>query len=294
MRGVKLPEIPYGSFNAFIKDDAERLDLLLALLNEADLNCTPVDLAGSCHVFVNSGGKGRARIRTTLIAHYDRATGSPGANDNSAAVFQLIETALKLKQNGVEGWRIIFTDKEELTQGGSARDQGSYSLAKALRDSGREDGQFFIFDACGTGDTLVISTLADHLMKDEEGITVARMRQESKILRNHALETAHRLMMDKVLLAPIPFSDDLGFLRAGLPAQTITVLPSTEAAKLSASQHKQGFAAALISREGRRERLVPHIPETWRVLNGPEDTAARLTPEHYRNVVRFARALCSG
>jgi hypothetical protein len=31
-------------------------------------------------------------------------------------------------------------------------------------------------------------------------------------------------------LPPTPFSDDAGFLRAGLAAQTITVLPAKEAA----------------------------------------------------------------
>jgi hypothetical protein len=292
--GTDLPEIPYSKFDAFIKNGADRLNILLTLLDELDLNCTAVNLAGSSHIFVNSGSRGQAKTRTTLIAHYDRATGSPGANDNSAAVFQLIETALILQKNGVEGWRIIFTDKEELTPGARARDQGSYTLAKTLREAGRGDGQFFIFDACGVGDTLIISTMTDHVMKDEDGLVFARLRRENQALRSRALETARLLMMDKVLLAPIPFSDDLGFLRAGLNAQTITVLPSGEAAKLSVSLHKKGFADTLISRERQRERLIPHIPETWRTLNGPEDTAARLTPENYKLVVRFARALCGG
>jgi hypothetical protein len=101
-------------------------------------------------------------------------------------------------------------------------------------------------------------------------------------------------MMDKVLLAPVPFSDDLGFLRAGITAQTITVLPSEEAALLAANLHKQGFADALIKGEAQSPRLKPLIPETWKSLNGPLDIPERLTPQHYRMVVRFACALCRG
>jgi hypothetical protein len=34
------------------------------------------------------------------------------------------------------------------------------------------------------------------------------------------------------------------------------------------------------------------IPETWRAINGPEDSHIRLTPEHYEKVVKFAVELC--
>jgi hypothetical protein len=88
-----------------------------------------------------------------LVAHYDRAADSPGANDNSAAVFLLIETALKLRQKKVTDWMIIFTDKVELTAGEGLTRQGSYALAAGLRQAGLGGGRFFIFDACGTGDT---------------------------------------------------------------------------------------------------------------------------------------------
>jgi hypothetical protein len=269
----------------FIAPDADRIKILHSLLEELNLPCTVVDIAGNCHIFMGS-----AKVTVTLVAHYDRVSGSPGANDNSAAVFQLIETAIKLK--GTNGWRIIFTDGEELASGEGARDQGSYTLAKALLDAGRGDGQFFIFDACGTGDTLIISTMTNHVIRDEEGIQIARLRRKTQLLRNHALKTAHNLMMDKVLLAPVPFSDDLGFLRAGITAQTITVLPSEEATLLAANLHKQGFADALIKGEAQSPRLKPLIPETWKNLNSPRDLAERLTPRHYKMVVRFARALC--
>jgi hypothetical protein len=107
-------------------------------------------------------------------------------------------------------------------------------------------------------------------------------------------------MMEKVLLVPTPFSDDAGFLRAGLAAQTITVLPSAEAASLaSLLRTKPEFIDALISREAlSATKLNPRtgaklqLPETWRNLNGPGDSPHRLTPKHYNRVVRFACELC--
>jgi hypothetical protein len=229
-----------------------------------------------------------------LVSHYDRAANSPGANDNSAAVFQLIETARKLDEVGQKRWLVIFTDKEELTAGEGIQDQGAYTLATALRDTGIGGGQFYIFDACGTGDTLVISTMADHLMKDEGGLGIAKTRQQVQMLRTRALETARKLNMTRILLAPTPFSDDVGFLRAGIAAQTITVLPAEEAARLaSLLRSKPDLTTALISRDAPD---IDHrlIPETWRSLNGPRDDYIRLTPAHFGQVVRFACSLCCG
>ena len=106
--------------------------------------------------------------------------------------------------------------------------------------------------------------------------------------------------MEKVLLVPTHFSDDAGFLLAGLAAQTITVLPSEEAADLaSLLRTKPEFIDALISREALfatqanpQTGTKLRIPETWRSLNGPEDGPQRLTPRHYKRVVTFACELC--
>ncbi|MDR2742510.1 MAG: M28 family peptidase [Treponema sp.] len=280
---------PYGRLREFIAPGADRLGILISLLKEVRLPHRAVDIAGNHHVFVFPGGRETAGPMPVLVAHYDRTAGSPGANDNSAAVFILTETAMKLREK--ENWLIIFTDKEELSVGEGIREQGSYTLARSLRDAGLGKNRFYIFDACGAGDTLVISTTADHLMKDEEGIGIAKTRQQVQWLRNRALEASRHLVMEKVLLAPTPFSDDAGFLRAGIAAQTLTVLPGPEATRLAALRHKSGFAEALISREAAPpfRRL---IPETWRTLNGPADSIFRLTPKNFTRVVRFACELC--
>jgi hypothetical protein len=298
-----MRDTPYHRFEPFIAPGADRFALLRDLLTELGLHFSVIPLAGNRHFFIGpesalpEQGEGRRTVfrgRTVLAAHYDRAAGSPGANDNSAAVFMLIETAVKLREAESRDWLIIFTDKEELSGDEGIRDQGSYSLAAGLKKLGLREGELFIFDACGAGDTLIISTAADHLMKNETGPGIAKARRQVRNLRNRALETARNLLMEKVLLLPTPNSDDAGFLRAGLPAQTITVLPAREAAAFAALLRKDPAAAAsLLSREARdsRPRL---IPETWRSLNGPGDSPLRLTPQHYKRVVRFASALCGG
>ncbi|GHU25004.1 hypothetical protein FACS1894172_10280 [Spirochaetia bacterium] len=228
-----------------------------------------------------------------LAAHYDRVNGSPGANDNSAAVFQLVETALLLKKEQAKRWFILFTDKEELGTGEGVCDQGAYTLAKGLRDAGFKTQDLFIFDACGSGDTLIISTVVDILTKNDERLGSVRIRHRAQQLRTRALETARKLALDRVLLSSTPFSDDAGFLRAGIAAQTITMLPAAEAASLvSLVRNKPDFADALISRNMPENDDKTWIPATWRRLNGSDDELSYLTPQHFSTVVRFAQALC--
>jgi hypothetical protein len=292
--------VPYHRFMDFIAPAADRFGVLTALLTELKLRFSTLDISGNRHVLV-SPGEGQteepppalSEAAVVLVAHYDRTADSPGANDNGAAVFQLIESALRLREEGAGTWRIIFTDKEELSRGEGIRDQGSYTLARTLRETGLRKSRFYIFDACGAGNTLIISTMADHLMRDETGPGAAKTRQRIQWLRDHALETARNLHLDRVLLTPTPFSDDAGFLRAGIAAQTITMLPAPEAAQAaSLMRNKPDLIDALVNRDARNTWNPLLIPETWRTLNGPRDTFRRLTPENFKWAVRFACALC--
>jgi hypothetical protein len=284
----------------FIMPKADRYLILRDILEELGFDWLTINLDGNRHFFVLPPGQNplleeRSAFmpRTVLAAHYDRVEGSPGANDNSAAVFELLDTALKLREKKLQDYLIIFTDKEELRQGEGLRNQGTFSLGKFLRHRGMGTLQVFIFDACGTGDNLIISTMADHLLRDDKRPGTERARQLAHFLRRRALETARMLNMEKVLLVPTPFSDDAGFLRAGIIAQTITMLPSAEAAPFASLIRKRpGFSGALISRELQKGQDTRLIPETWRNLNGPADSHLRLTPEHFKKIVRFALALC--
>jgi hypothetical protein len=293
---------PYNRFLDFIEAGADRFGIIKSLLEEFHLNSLVLPIAGNRHFFIfprarslktSAGFPFRDQNPVILAAHYDRVPQSPGANDNSAAVFHLIKTALKLEEQKAGRWIIIFTDKEELRAGEGITDQGSYTLAETLRQGGLGGPRVFIFDACGAGDTLIISTATDHLLRNDEGPGIRKARQQIQDLRRHALKTARDLNLQKVLLLPTPFSDDAGFLRAGIPAQTITMLPAAEAHPFAALLRGQPhFSGALLSREIQETADKERIPETWRSLNSPEDSHLRLSPEHYGQIVRFAAGLC--
>jgi hypothetical protein len=285
---------PWGWFREFIGLKADRFAILEDLLEKAKLEFKVVTIAGNRHFFVTPPPPEEEFLRrrpTILVAHYDRAPGSPGANDNSAGVFLLIETAMKLRSARENNWLIILTDKEELNAGESIRNQGAYTLAAGFRDAGLENARIFSFDACGAGDTLIISTTVEYLLKGEGA--GEKIRQSLMELRKTALETARDLRLTKVLLAPTPFSDDAGFFRAGVAAQTITMLPSEECTRLiSVLRRNPQFADALLSREEQKTQDRRLIPETWRSLNSPSDSHLRLTPRNFRTVMRFAETLC--
>jgi hypothetical protein len=285
---------PYHRFGDFIDTKQNRFDVLVSLLDELKLPVSVVNMADRRHIFIpsSSGGASGRRTLTVLVAHYDRVAGSPGANDNGAAVFMLIEAALRLRGRGADGWLVILTDKEELDRGEGLKAQGAYRLALCLKETHLDGGDFFIFDSCGRGDTLVISKTADSLLKNEHGGAIAPLKNRLRLLQQRAVETAKIRFGGRFLLLPTPFSDDAGFLLAGLAAQTITVLPGNEAAAfLSAVRGNESYAGALISREQRRRRGMEHIPRTWQLLNGPADTAEHLDWKNFDSVVRFATEL---
>ena len=104
---------PYHRFFNFIDMDADRYNILLELIGELGLNSTVITIEGKRHFFIFPMGytlklaagmsfpfSGQNPV--VLVAHYDRAAGSPGANDNSAAVFQLLLAAQKLSEQGTD------------------------------------------------------------------------------------------------------------------------------------------------------------------------------------------------
>jgi hypothetical protein len=301
---------PYSRFKEFIAPGVDRFALLCSLLQELSLSYEILEMAGMRHIAVSPEGNFRAwqqeakEISGELIftAHYDRTANSSGANDNGAAVFQLLETAMKLlKTSTLQKNRpvyplIIFTDGEELSGNETLRDQGSYSLGLYLKENGMGDARIFTFDACGTGDSLIISTAADNLLKNETGSGAEGRRQKVQQLRSVALEAARTARLEKVFLLPTPFSEDAGFFLSGLAAQTVTVLPQEEAAAYaSLARRREDIAAVvLVSSTTLSPADRQLIPETWRCLNGPGDSPLRLTPEYWKQVISFAETLAEG
>ena len=295
---------PYDRFSYFIAMKVDRCKALLTTIEKLNLNSTVISVSGNKHIFIFPPGQKTLRSAGgtfpfsnmspfLLTAHYDRVENSPGANDNSIAVFHLLKAATILIKRGIGNWIILFTDKEELKAGESFEAQGSFSMAQKLKTWGLEKARIFNFDACGSGETFIISTITDSILKTNNNPNLARVKNDIQQLRNHALKTVDALRLDKVLLAPTPFSDDVGFLRAGFAAQTITLLPASEAAQFEEALRKNpDFANLLISGKIKTSPEKRNLPSTWKNLNNEGDTVSRLTPQFFDQLVRFAVELC--
>jgi hypothetical protein len=302
-------ELPWGRFGDFASIGADRFSVLLTLLKDVGLvddgGSATVTLAGNRHIFVPAARLDKQKA-VILLAHYDCVAGSPGANDNGAAVFLLLEAARSLRQEGVRDWLIIFSDKEELQKGEKLTSQGAFRLAQGMKEAGFKNNRCFIFDTAGRGGRLVISTTVKFLLRDNPDMLWSSaslaMRKAVEDLNYRALEAARQLNLARISLLPTPFSDDAGFFRAGFPAQTITALPEDEAARFQLLVRRNpAVINSLIAEDCHSPGEASHnangntwYPETWRLINSPGDTAATLTPEHFGTVRMFARALCGG
>jgi hypothetical protein len=293
-RGLPVHHAPYHRFADFIDRSKDRWTILNELFIELDFHYSVVPFAGSRHFFVSSRSK--ERPRTVLAAHYDSVADSPGANDNASSVFMLIHTAIELyRQRAAPPWLFIFTDNEETDAERGIQAQGAYLLGRGLKNTALCAADFYVLDSSGRGDTLVISTMADSLMKKEQGGGIASAQKRLHDLRNNALAAAERSAIRNFMLLPAPFSDDAGFLYAGLSAQMLTVLPAAEAAAFaSLSRSQPRYVRALTSREERQGLDMSLLPETWSLINTPRDTPESLTPEHLSGFLSFTRALVYG
>ncbi|GMO15234.1 MAG: Zn-dependent exopeptidase M28 [Spirochaetaceae bacterium] len=291
-RHIFFEKPPWNRFADFIEPKNNRGMILGEILDELNFHFSVVQMGGSRHFFVSSEGKQRpCRV---LVAHYDSITGCAGANDNASSVFILICAARILFEKRNFPWMIIFTDNEELAGNRGIRAQGSYLLGKALKNTDLYGASFFVFDSCGCGDTLIISTSADLLLKKETGSSVAKKQKNFMDLRNTALLAAEHSSLQNYMLLPAPFSDDVGFLHAGLAAQMVTMLPANEAAGFAQlSRANPKYIQALINRDLQEELDMNALPATWRVLNSSGDTEDKLTPEHFQSIIKYAITLAT-
>jgi hypothetical protein len=86
-------------------------------------------------------------------AHYDAVPNVPGANDNGAAVIQLIEGAMRLQDSGKEpNIMFVFFDHEEIFGG---KEMGSKLFCQ--QHINNLPSQAVIFDVTGIGNTFFVS-----------------------------------------------------------------------------------------------------------------------------------------
>lgn len=213
----------YNDFKRFIGLDTDRASYIKQFLNRIRLNCPVIPIDGKNHLYVSfpkNQYNPLFKIKT-VIAHYDRVPGSPGANDNSSSVYSLLKWAERLvNRPGIHNVRIIFSDGEETMNGVAS--QGAYGLAQVFKKLGLTKDDVFVFDCMGRGTIPVLAeanfppAVSQSFLKE---YTELENRAE-KLLQNTC---------GKYIKAPCNLSDNAGFLANGVPAVALTMLPSDEA-----------------------------------------------------------------
>jgi hypothetical protein len=291
MRG--LPD----HFEEFISADCDRCSFIQSYLADRDVDSAVIPLDGKKHVYVKFPSQQynpEFRIKT-VIAHYDRAEGSPGANDNSAADFCLMDWAERLLRfPGCHNVRLLLTDGEELGSGGIEQ-QGAFSLASLFRSLGITKDDVYVFDCMGRG-TIPVLGRTD----DVAGAPYA-FRRRLADLENRTEDLLRASGTGRWLTLPLPYSDNAGFIACGIPAVAVTMLPENDAdmylSALMREKRLEGFVrnhevpGPASEKDALKMKLSAMLPETWRMFHTRYDSPAGLTPESFALTAKILDAL---
>lgn len=280
----------HGDFQRFIAPDCDRRQFILDMLKDFGVPAVPLSLEGAHHILVKfppSAYNPQYKMKTVL-AHYDRVDTSPGANDNSAAVFQIIYWARRLLRfPGFHNVQIIFSDGEEMGGSEGVSEQGAFGIATKFRSLGLTQQDVYAFDCCGRGDFVILSQAG-------MGKGSIPFQRQFNSLVERTEDLIKSVAGRKWAPLPVPYSDNAGFLACGIPAVAITLLPAQEVVSyLRELKQHPGLQAAIMKSSQNQEvgarkikPLEPYqvqekMPMTWRLLHTEYDNLTSLTPESF-------------
>lgn len=283
-------------FSEYLAPDCDRCAFIQSYLSGRGVSSVVLPVDGKKHVYVKFPTfqyNPQFKIKT-VIAHYDRAEGSPGANDNSAADFCLMDWAVRLQQRAdFHNVRLLFSDGEELGSQGVA-EQGAFSLALLFKRLGIDNDDVYVFDCVGRGSVLVLGKSADmiHAPYAFRKKIISLEERTEDLLRNAGT--------GRWLTLPLPYSDNAGFLACGVPAVAITLLPEEEADKyLMALVREKDLEGFVRNHEtaGREEQGIQKLkdmtPLSWHLFHTPNDNEQSLTPGSFAIMAKLLDALAS-
>lgn len=236
-------------FLDFIKPDCDRLNFIQNFLKQNDVETAVIPLEGKKHIYVKFPQNQYNPLFNikTVVAHYDRFENSPGANDNSAAVYMLMLWAVKLsRQYDFHNVRLIFTDGEEACPDG-VTSQGAFAIASLFKKLDIKD-DIFVFDCMGCGD---VPVLCENKIPQKAGNAFIK---KLTALENKAQRIIRTAGNGKWFCLPCNYSDNASFIAQGIPAVAITVLPSSEVSDVLKNQ----------------------TPKTWKKLHTHNDNIENL------------------
>lgn len=286
-------------FKAFLKKDLNRCDFISQWLSAHSVPHSIVSLAQKKHIIIKYPAQfyDKNFKMKTLTAHYDRAPDTQGANDNSASCFILMNFAKKLcSYTRPHNIKIIFTDGEEAGAAG-LKEQGAYTLGTGLKKLKMDGDDIFVFDMCGRGDTLILSRSGIF------GRDKAKTKRLDELHKRAGL-LAQRACPNQWLSMLTAYSDNAGFIAAGLFAQVITVLPREEAETLLHCLPKEkltgqnktamGELTDMVIKNQKPPQGSPFekiIPFTWQLMHTADDKIETLNSEAFTLTEKYLTAL---
>ncbi len=276
-------------FIDYLALEGDRSDFIIGWLKKNGVDANKIVIDGKNHVLVQfpqTAYNPQFRIKT-VVAHHDRVPLSPGANDNSAATWQLMNWAVKLRSyRYFHNVRIFFTDGEELGWHSGVNEQGAFGIASTFRRLGITNDEIFVFDACGRGEIPVLSRCS------VSPGAPANFKKKFCDLYDRTQELLKTATSGRWMALPVPYSDNASFLACGIPAMAITLLPADEASLYARNLNRdKKLEAAVLNRESskksRMENNIPdysykeHLPATWRLFHTAHDNIDSLTQSSF-------------
>lgn len=284
-------------YRIFCSGNCNRRDFIVSYLEKRGVKSVVLPVDGHDHIYVvfpKTQYNPMFKIKT-VIAHYDRFEGSPGANDNSSADFALMEWAVSLMKSGRQhNVRLIFTAGEEIggAQGGTVSSQGAFALASLFRRLKITDDDVYVFDSVGRGTVPVMG-------KTELPANVRwNFRTRFTDLKSRAANMLRVSSGGNFAILPISYSDNAGFLACGIPAVAITMLPADEASRFMLDLARVPMLENYVMNSRIPEyldesELDAMIPPTWKLFHTAEDNVDSLTPESFSVMERILNHLAS-
>ena len=276
-------------FTAFLDNKIDRTAFIVNYLESRGLPVTVINLKGKKHIYLNFDSRqynGLFRLKT-LIAHYDRVPDSPGANDNSFAVFTMMNWALHLNEQGIQhNIRIIFTDGEENAPGSDIKNQGAYELGFSLKKN-TSAVDYYVFDCMGRG---TIPVLAKPPVLKKASLS---FKKSYNALFHRSEEILQKALPGSWVTLPVSWSDNAGLTAQGLPSVLITMLPKEEASfymlNLTKNPELENFVINHeITAGDTKSHLNALLPKTWLFLHSDYDCKESIT---YESTACFERIL---
>ncbi|WP_294428077.1 M28 family peptidase [uncultured Treponema sp.] len=274
------------SFQKYISPDCDRLSFLREYLSRRGVSTSVIPLGEKKHIYVNfpsTSYNPMFKIKT-IISHYDRVEGSPGANDNSFANFAIADFAAELfNSRKVHNIRIFFTDGEELGAEGVSS-QGAFALADLFRKLGIVNDDVYVFDACGRGEVAVLARAG------LDSKISGAFKKKFMDLYERTQNLLKKAFPNSWMTLPVPYSDNAGFLACGIPAVAITFLPKDEVSfyynNLMADKNLEkavmnckieGGSTSATDLSIQKFKYLEKMPKTWRLFHTEYDNYLSLT-----------------